>query len=249
MAWCFLLNGTSFVAVLIGLALMDATKFRAGTPVPRAKGQIREGLRYVWRTTHLRLVLAVMGVVALLAFNWQVLVPLLATRTFHGTETTYTVITSMMSVGSLIGSLVLARRRQVTVPFLLVMCLIFGVTSLVFAMAPTVPVAIVTGMLAAGFGIAFMTGTMTFVQTEARPEMRGRVMALYTMLFMGTTPFGGPLMGWVAEHIGIRFGLAVGGIAAVAAASAVLVAQFRARRGLARQDPVRVESSVAPLGV
>jgi MFS family permease len=250
MAWCFLLNGVSFVAVLVGLALMDATKFRSVAPVPRAKGQIREGFQYVWQTTRLRLVLAVMGVVALLAFNWQVLVPLMATRTFHGTETTYTIITSMMSVGSLIGSLVLARRRQVTIPFLLLMCLIFGVTSLMFALAPSVPVAIITGMLAAGFGIAFMTGTMTFVQTEARPEMRGRVMALYAMLFMGTTPFGGPLMGWVAEHLGVRFGLAVGGIGAlVAAGSVVLVAQFRARRGLARPEPMTVESSVASLGV
>jgi MFS family permease len=107
----------------------------------------------------------------------------------------------------------------------------------------------VLGIPAAGFGIAFMSGTMTFAQTEARPEMRGRVMALYTMLFMGTTPIGGPLMGWIAEEFGARAGVALGGLVALlAGGSLILVAGSRARRGLARQETVRVESSVASLG-
>lgn len=229
-AWCFLLNGLSFVAVIAGLALMNPREFRASVRVPKAKGQIRAGVRYVWVNPSLRMTMMLLGVVAILGFNWQVLVPLLATRTFNGTETTYTLITSMMSVGSLAGSLMLARRRVVTQRFLVLVCLAFGGASLAFAASPTVPVAILTGMVAGGLGITFMAGTMTFVQVQALPEMRGRAMALYTMLFLGTTPFGGPIAGWIAEHYGVRAALALGGLVAALGALASLGRLRRAER-------------------
>jgi MFS family permease len=220
--WCFLLNGFSFVGALVGLALMDSSKFHRSPHVAKAKGQIRAGIRYVWGSTPLRLSMGMVAIVAMLGFNWPVLVPLLATRSFHGNATTYTVITSMMSVGSLVGSLMLARRRHVSLRFLVATCVAFGAASLVFAAAPTVPLAVVTGIVAAGLGITFMSGTMTFVQVEARPDMRGRTMALYSILFMGTTPIGGPLAGWVAEQFGARVGLALGGLVAGAVGLAAL---------------------------
>ena len=233
--WCFLLNGVSFVGAIAGLALMNPAEFHAGPRVVRAKGQIRAGIRYVWTTPALRLTMGLVGVVAVFGFNWQVLVPLLATRTFGGTETTYTIITSMMSVGSLLGSLWLARRRQVTLPFLVVNCVAFGAASLVFAAAPTVPLAIATGMVTAALGITFMSGTMTFIQVEAAPEMRGRTMALYTILFMGTTPIGGPLAGWVAEQFGVRTGLGLGGLIAGVVGLAAY-AHLRRRAGVQEAD-------------
>jgi MFS family permease len=220
--WCFLVNGVSFIGALAGLVLMDASKFHPGPRVPKAKGQIRAGIRYVWGSKPLRLAMAMVAVVAMLGFNWPVLVPLFATRTFHGNATTYTIITSMMSVGSLIGSLLLARRRSVSLRFLVSTCVAFGVASMVFAAAPTVPLAVVTGIAAAGLGITFMSGTMTFIQVEALPEMRGRTMALYSILFMGTTPIGGPLAGWVAERYGARAGLALGGLVAAGVGLAAL---------------------------
>ena len=220
--WCFLINGVSFVGALAGLALMDPSKFYAAPRVAKAKGQIRAGIRYVWSTPSLRLTMGLVAVVAALGFNWPVLVPLLATRTFHGSATTYTIITSMMSVGSLIGSLMLARRREVSLRFLVMTCVAFGAASMLFAASPTVPIAVVTGILAAGLGITFMSGTMTFIQVEALPEMRGRTMALYTIVFLGTTPIGGPLAGWVAEQYGARAGLALGGLVAGAVGLAAL---------------------------
>ncbi len=244
MAWCFLLNGVSFVGVLIGLALMNPSEFRPSVRVPRAKGQIREGMRYVWRTPALRLIIPLTGVISLLSFNWHVLVPLLATRTLHGTTATFTLITSMMSVGSLLGSLLLARRRDVPLRFLLQTCLAFGGASLAFAVAPTMLGAIVTGMAASALGIMFMAGTMTFAQTTAVPEMRGRVMALYTMVFLGTAPFGGPILGWVAEQFGARVGLAIGGLAALVAAGTTLAARARRARTYEPDLPDAVEPAL-----
>ncbi|MGH9119544.1 MAG: MFS transporter [Acidimicrobiales bacterium] len=226
--WCFLLNGLSFVGALAGLALMNPAEFHPGPRLGKGRGQIRAGVRYVWSSPTLRLTMGLVAVVAVFGFNWQVLVPLLATRTFHGTATTYTIITSMMSVGSFLGSLWLARRRSISVQFLALTCVAFGGASLLFAASPTVPIAIATGMVTAALGITFMSGTMTFVQVEAVPEMRGRAMALYTILFMGTTPVGGPIVGWVAEQYSTRAGLALGGLVAVGAGF-VALAHLRRR--------------------
>jgi MFS family permease len=216
---------------------MRTSEMRPSLRVPKAKGQIRAGIRYVWANPPLRVAMALLAVVALLGFNWQVLVPLLATRTFQGTATTYTLITSMMSVGSLTGSLRLARRRDVSLRFVVLSCLAFGGASLLFAASPTVPVAIVTGALAGNLGITFMAGIQTFIQLEAVPEMRGRAMALFTMLFMGTTPFGAPVVGWIAEHFGARSALALGGV--VAALGAAVVLAWMRQRNVEAED-VRV---------
>jgi MFS family permease len=227
--WCFLLNGFSFIGALVGLALMNPAEFRPGPRVERAKGQIRAGVRYVWSTPGLRLTMALVFVVAMFAFNWPVLVPLMATRTLHGSAGTYTIITSMMSVGSFLGSLWLARRRTVSLPFLAMTCVAFGGASLLFSVAPNLLAAIVTGMVTAALGITFMSGTMTYIQVESIPEMRGRTMALYSILFMGTAPIGGPMVGWIAEHFDVRAGLALGALVAAAAGGVALASLRRAR--------------------
>jgi MFS family permease len=157
-----------------------------------------------------------MSVVATLSFNWQVLLPLLAEHDLHGNETTYAFITTIFSVGSLAGSLLIAHRTTMDNRLLAKASVALGVTSLMVAMAPTVWTAALAGALAGGTGIAFLSATMTALQLNSVPAMRGRVMALYSILFLGSTPIGGPLAGWIAQAYNTRWSIAVGAIAALA---------------------------------
>ncbi|HEX4819534.1 MAG TPA: MFS transporter, partial [Acidimicrobiales bacterium] len=135
--WCFMANGVSFVAVLIALSMIHTAELHLNERVAKEKGQIREGFVYVWRDPDLRLVMALMGVVATLSFNWNVTLPLLAVHTFHGTANTYAFITTIFSVGSLIGSLWVARKQTVPMVFLARTSVAFGVASGLIALAPS----------------------------------------------------------------------------------------------------------------
>jgi len=158
--------------------------------------------------------MVLMGVVATLSFNWNVLLPLLAVRTFHGTTNTYAFITTIFSVGSLSGSLWIARRATMTTHFLARMSVAFGVATAFIAISPNPVTAALAACCAGATGIAFLSATMTTLQLGSIPAMRGRVMALYSILFLGSTPIGGPLSGWIAEQFGTRWALLMGAVAA-----------------------------------
>jgi MFS family permease len=217
--WCFLLNGATFVAVIVGLLRMDTSDLRVSPPLPRGKGQVREGLRYVRARPELRIPLLMVAVVGTLAFNFQVLVPLLATRTLEGDAGTYTLLSSLMSAGSLCGSLFVARRASIDLRLIVAACAAFGVATAVFSVSPNLAVALVAIVAVGATGLAFMSSCMTVIQLRSDAVMLGRVNALYTMVFLGSTPIGGPIAGWVAEHVGIRAGLGLGAAATLAAAA------------------------------
>ncbi|MGH9184701.1 MAG: MFS transporter, partial [Acidimicrobiales bacterium] len=232
--WCFAVNGLSFLAVLTSLTRMDTAEIHRSTPLARGRGQIREGLRYVWSEPDLRIPVLLTAVVATLAFNFHVLVPLLATRDLSGGTGTYTLITSIMSVGSLTGSLWIARRRAVDSRFLALSAAALGVASMLFAMAPSVLLACVLGAATGASAMVFLNGSMTALQLGARPAMRGRVMALFTILFLGSTPIGGPLLGWIAEDFGARVALGFGAAASMTVGIVALVALNRRAGRLVR---------------
>jgi MFS family permease len=213
--WCFVANAASFVAMLVALEMIHPADLHVNERIPKEKGQIVEGLRYVWRDDDLRLAIVLMGVVATISFNWQVLLPLLAEHDFHGTDNTYAFITSVFSVGSLVGSLLIARRHTMDNRLLARASVGLGVASFLVALAPTVPTAALAGALAGATGIAFLSATMTALQLGSIPAMRGRVMALYSILFLGSTPIGGPLAGWIAQEFGTRWSIALGAAAAL----------------------------------
>jgi MFS family permease len=217
--WCFLLNGGTFVAVIVGLLRMDTSDLRVSPPLPRGKGQVREGLRYVRVRPELRIPLMMVAVVGTLAFNFQVLVPLLATRTLGGDAGTYTLLSSLMSAGALCGSLFVARRASIDLRLIVAACAAFGVATAVFSVSPNLAVALVAIVAVGATGLAFMSSCMTVIQLRSDAVMLGRVNALYTMVFLGSTPIGGPIAGWVAEHVGIRAGLGLGAAATLAAAA------------------------------
>jgi MFS family permease len=228
--WCFIANSASFVAVLIALRMINPAELHLNERVVKQKGQIREGFQYIWRDRDLRLAMTLMGVVATLSFNWNVLLPLLAVHTFHGTAGTYAFITTVFSIGSLTGSLWIARRHTMSTVFLARTSILFGIGTALIAVAPTPLTAALAAFVTGSTGIAFLSATMTTLQLGSIPAMRGRVMALYSMLFLGSTPIGGPLSGWLAEQFGTRWSLMMGALAATTSGIVCLAA-------LRRRDP------------
>jgi MFS family permease len=214
---CFVVNAVTYFAVIGALLRMDRSSFRAAPPVARAKGQMRAGFLYVWRTPELRLSLALVGVVGVAAFNYQVSLPLLAEQTFDGDATTFTLLYATMSVGSVAGALSVARRRAIDLSFLVRTGAALTVATFALAFAPTLPLAVIATVPVGFTSIFLISGSSAAVQLTAEPSMRGRVLALLAMLFLGSTPIGSPIIGWVSDVSNPRMGIAIGGIATAVA--------------------------------
>ena len=244
----FAVNAVTYLAVIAALTRMDRSRFRPAPRAAKARGQLREGLRYVWRTPDLRLPLVLLGVVGMLAFNYQVTLPLIAERTFGGTATTFTLLFATMSLGSVAGALVVARQADPGVGFLVRAGTGLAVSTLGLALAPTLPLAVVAA-LAVGFtGVGIISGANAVVQLRAAPVMRGRVLALLSVVFLGSTPIGSPIIGVVAEALGPRVAVGVGGLA-TALAVAWTARQVRAMASAdapGRAAAARAEPTVQP---
>ncbi len=234
--WAFLLDGVSYLAVLVGLALIRPDELRSSPPTQRGRGQVREGLRYTLGQPTLAIPLGMMALVGTLAFNFSVVFPLLVTRTFGASEATFTVLFSVISIGSLVGALRTARRRRVEVDDVVLASLGFGVAMLALAVTPGLALAFPVGLAVGVTSIAFLTSSTAIVQVAAAPEMRGRVLALQAIVFLGSTPIGGPIVGAVAEAWGPRAAVALGGVSAVVAAVGGHLA-WRAHRDDATATP------------
>ena len=230
---CFLLNALSFGAMFLALRLMDPDALETAAPARRERGQVRSALAYVARTPELRVPLAMMALVGTVSFNFQVLLPLLAADTWHGTATTYAALTSAMGVGSIAGALAAGARGRVSPRLLVAAAFAFGAAELLVALAPTLPLQIAALVPLGAASVTFAAGVNSSLQLAADPAMRGRVMALYSVVFLGSTPIGAPLVGWLAEVAGPRAGLWAGAGAALTAAGLAALA-FR-RPGTARR--------------
>jgi predicted MFS family arabinose efflux permease len=225
MAPVFLVNGLSYLFVLGALLVMRPAELRRRDRVPRRRGQIREGIAYAWRTFDLRLPLLVMAVIFTFGFNFSVLLPLLALRTFHGSSSTYGVMLTLFGVGSLIGALAMASHtRRANTRLLATFGLAFGAVTVAVGVAPSLPLEWPLLLLLGAVAISFAITANSTLQLTSSDEMRGRVMSLYTVVFLGSTPVGGFVAGWVGQHLGPRIGLVAGGLLSVAAALAGMAA-------------------------
>jgi MFS family permease len=204
----------------------------------RARGQLRSALRYVRRTPALLIPLAMMAVVGTLSFNFQILLPLLASLTWHGTAATYTALAVAMGIGSVTGALAAGARGRVGPRLLIVAAAAFGLAELLVAVAPTVELQLLALIPLGAVSVTFAAGINSSLQLAVEPSMRGRVMALYSVVFLGSTPIGAPLVGWVAQVAGPRMGLVLGALAALLAAAAGAAAFARVAQ------PVRVRAGV-----
>ena len=227
--WCFVINAVSFAAVVGSLMTMDTSLLKPTAPMVRRRGQLREGFKYVARTPELRIPLVMMGLVGMLAYNFQVTLPVAAKQVFGGDARTFGLMTAAMGIGAVAGGLVAAARGKTGLRPMVIASFGFGLVILVAAIAPTLPIEFVAlGMV--GFGsVTFLAMANSTLQLTAAPHMRGRVMALWSVAFLGSTPIGGPIIGWITSIAGARVGLAVGGAACLAAAAFGLLAMRRMR--------------------
>jgi predicted MFS family arabinose efflux permease len=215
---CFLFNASSFLAMLIVLFRVDPAALFTVPPVARAAGQVRAAFREVMRRPDLRVPLAMMALVGTLSFNFQILLPLLAKFTWHGTASTYALLTAAMGIGSVTGALMSGARGRVTPELLVGSAALFGLAELAVAAAPSLDVQVLALIPLGAASVTFAAGVNSSLQIAAGPEWRGRVMALYSVVFLGSTPIGAPLVGLLAQVGGPRAGLMVGAAAALAAA-------------------------------
>jgi len=221
-AVAFLVNAVSFVALLVGLLRMDPVAMRPRRPLKRARGQVREGLGYVWAKPELRAVMLLVLVIALLGQNFRVVLPILAKDTFGGGPEVYGWLMAMLGLGAMAGALGSAARERVAPRSPLLAAVAFGVANLLMAATPTLMFAY-AAVVAVGFAnLTFNTLARTLLQLSTDRSAHGRVLALHSLLFLGTTPVGGPLLGWVCEAWGGRAGLVVAGASALLAAAVAL---------------------------
>lgn len=230
----FLLNAVSYLAVIAGLLAMDPAELHRRAPAPPARGQIRAGLRHVWATPVLRSTILLVAVVGTLGVNNRVVLPLLARFTFQAGPGGYGLLASVAAAGSVVGALAVASRAHPTRRLLLGSAAALGVLSLVAAGAPTFgwELAVLAPLGAAT--ITFLATANSTLQLASSPQLRGRVMALYGIVFLGSTPIGSVVVGWLAERYGPRSGLVLGGVASLAAVAVALLAgawQARASGG------------------
>ena len=200
--WCFLINAVSFIAVINSLTRMDRTALAPVPPMARAKGQLRDGLRYVRHEPRLALPLAMAAVVGCLAYEFQVTLPYMASHGLHVGSAGYGFMTAAMGVGAVVGGLAMAARGKIGSYALIIAALGYGVTMTLSAIAPNLALELLALALVGGAGVVFMSMTNATLQLRAAPEMRGRVMALWFVSFQGSTPIGGPIVG--ARDGGLR---------------------------------------------
>ncbi|MFC8174842.1 MFS transporter [Streptomyces sp. NPDC057235] len=227
--WAFLLNGLSFVAPVISLLLMRTGELHKVERVPRGKGQLREGLRYVAGRPDLLWPIVLVGFVGTFGFNFPIWLTAFADGVFHVGAGTYGFLNTLMAAGSLVGALAAARRGSTRLRMLVIAAGVFGVLEVVAALSPAFWL---FALLLVPIGMIGLTVNVTAnsaVQMATDPAMRGRVMSLYMMVFAGGTPIGAPLLGWVTDVYGARVGFAVGG--AISLAAAVVVGLVLARLG------------------
>jgi MFS family permease len=236
---CFLINAVSFGAVVGSLYFMDLSALQPSRPAVRAKGQLREGLSYIRHEPELFVPLLMMALVGCLAYEFQVVLPVLAKTTFHGGAQEYGFLTGAMGVGAVVGGLWTAARGRTGLRPMVSTSFIFGVVILAAALAPTMGVELVTMAFVGAASVGFLSKGNSTLQLAAAPEMRGRVMALWAVAFLGSTPIGGPIAGYVSSTLGARAALIMGALACFVAAGLGLMV-------LRRLPRVAVDAQVAP---
>jgi len=227
--WAFVANGISSIAVLTALALMRPAELRPSPAIDRIRGQLRAGLHYVRQRQDLLLTMVLVFVVGTFGLNFQITTALLAKQVFHRSATGYGLLSTALAVGACVGAVLATRRRtRPSLLFLLLAAMAFGLLEI---LAGSMPGFGATALMLVLVGLAMLTFTTaanSSVQLGVEATMRGRVMALYLMCFLGGTPIGAPIVGWVANTVGPRWGMIGGGL--VCMAMAVGMALYLVRR-------------------
>ncbi len=226
---CFAVNALTFVAMIVALCSMDPTRLHASPRSGHGRGAIRAGLRYVRRTPELALPLALMALVGTFGFNFQVVLPLLARFTFGGGASVYAALVASMGVGSLLGALFVGSRGRTDVHLIALASAAFGALALLAALMPSLALEVPVLALLGAAAVVFAASINSSLQLAVKPAMRGRVMSLYSVVFLGSTPIGGPLSGWLAQAYDPRLALGLAAAAGLAAAWLARISLIRRR--------------------
>ena len=221
--WVFILNGVTFGATIVALVLMRPAEFHPQERASRSPGQIVDGLRYVRQRRDLIVIFVVVCVVSTFALNFQLTSALMARIEFGKGPGEYGVLGSILAIGSLAGAIMAARRKEPSVRLVLVSAAGLAVAELAMAIMPTYLTFALSGIPVGFAALTMLTSANATVQTTTPPKMRGRVMALYMMVFVGATPLGSPLVGWMGERFGPRIAIGAGALASAIVVIAVLV--------------------------
>jgi len=214
----FIINAASFGATIFSLVYMRQKELHVLPAVPRARGQIREGLRYIRTRSDLVVIMSIMGIVSALGLNFQLTSGLMAKVEFGKDAGEYGILGSILAIGSLGGALLAARRERPRVRLVVGAAFGFGVASLAMASMPTYETYAASSVFVGLFSLTMMTSANAAIQMSVAPEMRGRVMSIYMMVFLGSTPIGAPLVGWIGETLGPRWSIGVGAVASIVVA-------------------------------
>ncbi|WP_179401403.1 MFS transporter [Burkholderia guangdongensis] len=217
--WAFLINGISFVAVLVSLSMLRVADLRPNARAHRARGSLLDGFRYVWNRPDLKAILVMLFLIGTFGLNFPLYISTMAAGVFHTDARGYGILSSCMAVGTVSGALLAAGRARPRFGHLWIGAAMFGVGCTLGAISPNYwlfgAALVVTGVAA----LTFTNGTNSLMQLSTEPAMRGRVMALRMAIAFGGTPLGAPIAGWVANHLGPRWALGVGAASGFAAAA------------------------------
>lgn len=245
---CFILDGLSYAVVIATIVMMRGSELHPAKLVARTKGQLADGFRYAWSEPLIRNTLIMMAIIGTFTYEFTVTLPLLAEFTFDMGSSGYAALTASMGIGAVIGGLYTASRKRSTPLMLVLSALGFGLAVLLTSVTPTFTLAVVGMLLIGFFSINFTSIGNVTIQLASSAGMQGRVMALWSIAFLGTTPIGGPIMGAIGEHMGARLALGIGGVAALIAAGVGMLA-IRHDRAIALHattaEPRRARSSPA----
>ena len=228
---CFLANAASFVAVVASLGTMNVSALRPSPPTARARGQLREGFRYIRGRRELAVPLLMMAAVGCLTYEFQVSLPVMASRGLHAGATGFGFMTGAMGAGAVAGGLMVAARGKTGLRPLVAAAWMFGVAVALATLAPSLGLELVALALAGGASISFMATANSTLQLNSAPSMRGRVMSLWFVAFQGSTPIGGPIVGSVMGVLGARAGLGLGAVTCIVVALAGMITLRRVPGG------------------
>ncbi len=245
---CFVADGLSYTIVITMLAIMRSDELNPAKRVARTKGQLSEGFRYVRSQPVIRNTLVMMAIIGTFTYEFSVVLPLFAEFTFEQGASGYAALTSAMGIGAVIGGLYTASRRRTGPAVLVVSAALFGAAMLLASVSPTMTLALGAMVIVGFFSINFTSLANVTLQLASAPQMQGRVMSLWTMAMLGTTPIGGPIMGVIGEHAGARWALGLGGVAALAAAAIGLHTVRKMEEARMQAESQAVEASVPAHG-
>lgn len=238
LALCFFLNAFSFLSVLFVLWTINPKELHRGERITKVKGELKKGLVYAANTPDIRNILLMMLIIGTFTFEHQVILPLFAEFTFQNPATGYAVLMTAMGIGAVAGGLYSASRRKISMRSLIIIAFLFGCFTLIVSVMPSLFLAGLIMTAVGFFAINFNALSNSMLQIISQPQMRGRVISLWSIAFLGTTPIGGPIIGYIGEHYGARWGLAVGGLAAMFAAAFVY---FLRKQDRERTIPTKTE--------